>query len=616
MLVALAVLAIHVSLATVALAAASIQVSPASGPSRQPFSATYNAGQSQCGGGTVDFWWDGYPGNNGNQPDAQALGTAPISQTCTAAAPNLYPQTGPLACGAHQVYAFIDNGQGYPVGPAAVSQPPATYTINCPTPTPSQPPTSVPSTRPTTAPTARPSPSAGAAASPTSTTSSSPTPAVAGRVAAQPQPPDAASTRVSTPELPGAAGTFPVALVVGAVVALTLGAGLGIIRPGFLGRGRSFAAAAALTVIGAGLGGTAVMGSVAHVPPPCDRRPATWPASQVVTLPSSSYSTIQQAVDDAPDRTTIRLGAGSFAGPILIEGKRLRIRGDTGSSPSILTAAKSQAAVTFAGCGGGELDDLTIRESGFGVVGSYRTRVKPGSVALRNVRLESNGTGVAGTFFSLSVSGGAAHDSALDGFNVNTGSAAFTNVEVTRAGGAGVRVYNNDTSAGGEVHLSNMAVHDAAHGGIWVYGHARPITIEHCDCQHNGYAAISLESADGAVISNSSMVNTIKAADDHWGVGLMVLGSDGVKVSDSTLSYNALSGAWVIGCDGDDGKTSVDLANNILGYETFSLVLVPRPECSTPYGPQVTETGTSCPPDTCHFEYTELVPLKPPSERP
>ncbi|MEA2682249.1 MAG: hypothetical protein QOK05_577 [Chloroflexota bacterium] len=604
-LVAIASVAFALSFATVALAAATVQVSPGSGPPHQVFSATYNTGPS-CSIATVDFWWDGYRNYPGNQPDAQALGTAPLDpQTCTATAQGLYPQTGQVACGAHQVYAFIDAGGQN----AEVSQPPATYTINCPTPPPSPQPTVAPSPRPSPAPSPTPSPSA--SASPTPAPHASPTAAPAVLVSPQPPPPGAASARISPPTPPPAAGTFPVALAAAALVVLAVGAGVAALRPGFLGVRRSFAVAAGLVIVGAGLGGTALVRFQAHVPPPCDRRPATWPASQVVLLPSAKYSTLQQAIDDSPDRTTIRLGAGSYIGQLVVEGKRIRISGNAGSSAAILTAAKGQAVVTFAGCGGGELDDLTIRDGGFGVAGSYRDRVRPGSLTMRNVRLESNGTGVAGTFFSLVVAGGAAHDSVTDGFNVNTGSAMFSNVEVTRSGGAGIRVFDNDTSAGGDVHLANMTVHDAARGGIWVYSHATPITIEHCDCQHNGYAGISLESADGAMISTSSMVNTTKV-DEHYGVGLMVSASTGVKVSDSTLSYNALSGVWLVGCEEGAGGASVDLTNNIMGYEPFALVVAPQPTCSTPYGPQANETGSSCPPATCHFESTELVPLKPP----
>ena len=111
---------------------ATVTVNPSSGPAGQAITATYQVyGPNNCPQGTftVQFRWDGFPGQNATGSEGQGLGSAPLDTAqCVATLQGVAPPPG-ATVGSHQVWAFIDNGQGSPVASVTVTEQPASYAI-------------------------------------------------------------------------------------------------------------------------------------------------------------------------------------------------------------------------------------------------------------------------------------------------------------------------------------------------------------------------------------------------------------------------------------------------------------------------------------------------------
>ena len=235
-----------------ALAAVNINVDLTSGPAGQPFNATYHLDNCSQYPPAADFWWDGYPNNPNSRSDAQLLKSALLNnQTCDATATGLLPN-GPVACGEHDVYGFIDGGQGQGQGPIGGTLAQTTYTVTCPTPTPTPTPPGSPAPTPRVRP-ASPSPLApsptpsAAATSPSASPSASPEPTLS------PLPGGAAGADRG-PFNPVGPGTLPAFgwIAAALVIALLGGAILSSRNPGTPG-----------VVTGVLIGGAGLLGVVA-----------------------------------------------------------------------------------------------------------------------------------------------------------------------------------------------------------------------------------------------------------------------------------------------------------------------------------------------------------------
>ena len=118
-----------------------LTLKPTSGLATAPFTATYDTGDTSCGGLDAQFYWDGDPHG----------APVPIAADCTAAV-DFAGAPSPNGPGKHSVTARACEGTScFPSSEAG-----ATFTITAPRPTPTPTPTATPT--PTPAPTPRPTP--------------------------------------------------------------------------------------------------------------------------------------------------------------------------------------------------------------------------------------------------------------------------------------------------------------------------------------------------------------------------------------------------------------------------------------------------------------------------
>ena len=156
----------------------SLVLSPKKGIASKPFTATYNTGNTDCGGTEVQFFWDGAP------IDPRVS----IASDCSAEMD--FPGAPTAAVGAHTVSAQECEGSGcFPSSEAT-----ATYTVAAPpTPRPTARPRSTPTATPTATPTPTPTPipsaSAIASVEPSVEPSTDPTPEPSGEVLEETSPP-------------------------------------------------------------------------------------------------------------------------------------------------------------------------------------------------------------------------------------------------------------------------------------------------------------------------------------------------------------------------------------------------------------------------------------------
>ena len=191
----------------------------------------------------------------------------------------------------------------------------------------------------------------------------------------------------------------------------------------------------------------------------------------------SGYGSIQAAVDAAPPGTVIRVGPGTFAGPIVIDSKPLTIVSLGGAATTVVSgvgATSSILAIRSSAANGSVIDGFTFRD---GTAGTAAFGVRVGgamfldntTAAIRNCRFLANSTEYGGGIYGIGFSG-TIEDCHFEG------NAAQFNSGGVQLGFGGSCVFRRNTLAsnsaenGGGMHIVN-----------WFEGAVTSVVLEDCD---------------------------------------------------------------------------------------------------------------------------------------
>ncbi len=267
-----------------------------------------------------------------------------------------------------------------------------------------------------------------------------------------------------------------------------------------------------------------------------------------VSVPAD-VTTIQGAVDRVQSGGTILVAAGTYvqpvqSGPVQIY-KSLKIVG-AGPDKTVLQAPGLEwVAVNVA------TDGLEVTLESLTVTGGRRgVQVNTGStssVVLRNVALESNGTGKSNDF-GLRISG----DPTVTLYQTTI--ARNEGIGLSAAPGQPKLVIRNSTiidnssyglvlKSAASATIEGSTVSRNASRGVALYEESR-VSLVDCTISDNVIAGLGLSNSSQATVTNSRFTGT-KASGDALGYGILAVGDSRVTVEKSTISQNAGFGIYL-----------------------------------------------------------------------
>ena len=523
--VRLAVLVLATSALVVgpAAAAATLSLAPGSGSPGSTFDAAYAftppAGARCPAGGTVDFWWDA-EGPGSPPPGAGPLGQAALlAFNCTARSALQVPAAAP--CGAHTVFAFIDDGRGGPTSGTTSST--GFIVAGCPTPPPA--PTATPAAPSASPPEAPPGSSVLPTASASANAVPSPTPIT--KPFSSPAGSPAPSLHAAFPAL-GAPPTFPQeasSTDVSRILAL-LGAGalLGGWAATYFGKVKLTTAspAVAKTIKWGSLGLALLLtgGAVASAGPKMG-------TILSLSVPNAQFPTIQSAIDVAPAGANIHIKPGVYHETLFVR-KQLQIYGSEENDGVILAGPQlgdvtvlndAVGILNYEGKGGGWLQHVRFEGGHAGVMG---VAGDPSAILeINDVEVSGSSMGIlwdSGTKLTLQHS--TIHGSTSNAFVNLKGHPAFSQFGVDFKGGIGLYIAN------ATAHLSDVDVgtlDPADNGSVGIYIRESAVEIDGGLLYGNNIAGIWAVDSTLSVDTASLWANHVDPATGKFGDGIAVL---------------------------------------------------------------------------------------------
>jgi hypothetical protein len=360
--------------------------------------------------------------------------------------------------------------------------------------------------------------------------------------------------------------------------------------------------------------------------------------SASIQVPSPNAPTIQIAIQSLPNGGTVLIRPGLYRESLLIEGKQIILRGSTRGSTIIQGVDAESGVVTFARGGGGAIEHLNLVGGKFGVNVEEplpgQTPQPPSNtdvllppqlapltdVAIRNSRIIRSGTGVAGSFRRLEVSGLEVLGSRLHGLSLGvTDQLMFDGLDVRNSEGYGLVVYNlMPPPGGGAVRvIQNSKFFENAGGGVFIRGGALPFELLNNIFYKNQVSAVTLHGAHNTHVDFSYFLQTFAGpGKPEWGDGVRNLASRDVLVENSQFSLNHRAAISVIGC-GDGREAKASLKNNTITKNGLEINIEPigfvgcTTAQSTPMA--IDLGGNKCAKPTCVASSSVLEPIKSPT---
>ena len=330
-----------------------------------------------------------------------------------------------------------------------------------------------------------------------------------------------------------------------------------------------------------------------------------------VIVPSANFPTIQSGIDAVPNGGTILIAPGEYRENLLIEGKQVALVGrDPAHRPRIRAVDPQSNVVTFDAGGGGLMRNLELEggDHGIAAVDPQVTAV----VRAENVFIRKSGSGVFGCYASLRFVNGESSHNSRNGFTLlEAGSLVLDRAEASHNDCAGILILNNRSSSEPLV-LNRLEVTNNKCGGIEVRGGARPVEIRDCFAKLNRVFGIQLVGVAGAAIINST-ISFSKGVAGLFGDGLRVERSTSVDLKRSLFSFNARSGALLIGCS-DGRETSSLLEDNTFLKNEFDIAIVKLEVCTGTSGVTLSDSGGNvCDGEDCHAVGSDLEAIPTPT---